>query len=121
MIPVIIILALLHSFIDYKQIRENMHIYHGWETLAYFSACTPLLFWYEWYWILIFAITTRAAVFDILLNLLRGKKWHYNGAGASIIDKIENSLNIPHKVLKIWWIALYIGSIILYYAQEFYD
>lgn len=117
MILAVILLVILHAFIDYKQIREGMHIYHGWETLAYFCTCVLLLFWYEWYWILAFCLTTRAAIFDIALNKFRGKKWDYNGEGASIIDRIENRLNIPHSWLKIWWGGLYIGTIIFYYAK----
>lgn len=118
MIAAFILLVLLHAVIDWYQIRQGWHIQHGWETAAYFAVGIIITFVFSWpfIWAAVLSVTTRAALFDISLNLLRGKKWHYNGAGASIVDRIENSLNIPHKVLKVLWIMVYIGSIILYYA-----
>lgn len=107
MIIYLTILVLINAFVDYVQIKKGLHIFHGWETIAYFAACTPLILFFPFWKILILSITARGALFDIALNLLRGKNWLYNGVGASIIDRIENRL----KISPIW---LRIGGIILF-------
>lgn len=114
MIIYLLILTFIHALIDAIRIRKDMPIRHGMESLAFAALCTPLLIWHPWYWIAPMAITTRAAIFDIALNLLRGKGWLYNGAGSSLIDRIENRTGISMLWIRIGCIGLYLITSAIY-------
>lgn len=114
MILYLLILTVAHAWYDSRQIKQGKHIYHGWESLAFTLLCILLLIWFPWYWIAIIAITTRAAFFDIALNLLRGKDWLYNGVGGSLIDRIENRLGISMFWMRIACIGLHLIMTTIY-------
>ena len=118
MIIYLLILTLIHALIDAIRIRRGGRIYHGWEALAFAALCAPLLIWYPWYWIVLFAVATRAAFFDIALNLFRGKNWLYNGAGGSLIDRIENKLDVSMLWLRICFIWLYLLTVTIYLLER---
>lgn len=112
MILAISLIVILHAWIDAYQIKQGWHIQHGLETAAYFAACSTLLLAFNWLPVLTISITARAAIFDPALNLMRGKQITYNGAGASIIDRLENKTGIQHKYLMIAYLIVFLLNII---------
>ena len=108
MIPYLLILTIAHAWFDARRIKTGKHIYHGWGVLGFALLATALIVWYPSFWIAVIATTTRAAFFDIALNLFRGKNWLYNGAGGSLIDRIENKLGISMFWMRIACIGLYL-------------
>lgn len=108
MTTAIFLIVIVHAWVNSYEIKQGWHIYHGWETVAYFGACSPFLFFHPFWKVLLTAILARVAFFDIALNLFRGKSWLYNGAGGSIIDRIENRLKIKPIILRIGGIAAFV-------------
>ena len=109
----IILIVILHAWIDSIQIKQGIRIFHGFETFAYFCACSPYILFYPWWQVLLISITTRMAFFDIALNLFRGLPWTYNGAGKSVIDRFENKLKLNPVVLRIVGIVIFLISLFI--------
>ncbi len=121
MIEAFVILVLTHAAIDAWQLdpRRQWKIYHGWESAAYAFVCivATLLFGWPAWWAVSLCITTRAALFDPALNLMRGKGLLHNGAGGSLQDRFENWTGINPLWLRIGYGALWILNVIFYYKM----
>jgi len=68
--------------------------------------------------LILFCVLTRMAYFDIMLNLLRGKSWLYEGEikkRKSWIDWFENQTGLPVAVLRIVYLVAFIVYTIIYY------
>lgn len=110
MILILIILTIIHAFIDSKFIKGGKRIYHGWEGLIYAATASSLCLWFVWWRVAIGAVLVRAVFFDPALNLFRGLPIMYNGQGGSIIDRIENKLN--PMVLRIIYVVLFAAFLV---------
>ena len=68
--------------------------------------------------LIFFCILSRLAFYDIMLNLLRGKNWMYEGVIGkykSFWDWLENQTGIPMIIFRLFYIALFIGYTLIYY------
>jgi len=78
-----------------------------------------LIFFYPFWPLILFAVLTRLAFYDALLNLFRGKELFYEGEikrKKSWSDWIENKIGFPTWVFRIIYLAAYITYLIIYYA-----
>ena len=81
-------------------------ILSGWQVV-------PLIFH-----LIAFCLLSRLAFYDIMLNLLRGKNWMYEGVIGkykSFWDWLENQTGIPMIIFRLFYIALFIGYTLIYY------
>jgi len=124
MIPIAyILLNVIHALWHwYRIVKKNITIRSTQKTIEYsvasiLAAVVLILFHYPVLPMILFALLTRMAFFDILLNILRGKSWLYEGEikkRKSWVDWFENQTGLPIWVLRILYIAVYIGYLIIY-------
>lgn len=123
MIPIIyILLNVIHAIWHLHLIKKNETVYSNQKTIEYLVAsiltATVLIFFhYPVLPMILFALLSRMAFFDILLNLFRGKSWVYEGEISkkkSVIDWIENKVGLPIWFLRLLYIACYITYLIIY-------
>ena len=123
MIPIIyILLNVIHAWYHSYLIKKDEVIYSNQKTIEYsvasiLTATVLIFFHYPVLPMILFALLSRMAFFDILLNLLRGKSWLYEGEISkkkSIIDLVENKTGLPIWFLRLFYIACYIGYLIIY-------
>ena len=123
MIPIVyILLNIIHALWHRYLIKRSRTIYSNQKTAEYFIASVLIavvliLFHYPVLPMIIFALLTRMAFFDILLNLFRGKSWLYDGEISkkkSIVDWIENKIGLPTWFFRLLYIAAYITYLIIY-------
>lgn len=68
--------------------------------------------------LILFCVLSRLAFYDIILNLLRGKDWMYEGVIGkykSFWDWLEAQSGIPMMIFRLFYIALFIGYTLIYY------
>ena len=68
--------------------------------------------------LILFCVLSRLAFYDILLNLLRGKNWMYEGQISkykSFWDWLERQTGIPLMIFRLLYIALFVGYTLIYY------
>ena len=123
MIPLTyILLNIIHALWHRYLIKRSRTIYSNQKTAEYFIASVLIavvliLFHYPVFHMILFALLTRMAFFDILLNLFRGKSWLYEGEISkkkSLVDWLENKLGLPVWFLRLFYIAGYITYLIIY-------
>jgi len=117
------ILNLIHALWHWYLIKRNRTILSNQKTIEYsiisilagvilkITLGCPLLP------LILFCVLTRMAFFDILLNLMRGKSWLYEGEikkRKSFVDWFENQTGLPIWVLRILYIVVYIVYLIIY-------
>jgi hypothetical protein len=79
-------------------------------TLFYFSGARLLP-------LILFCFLTRLAFYDALLNIFRGLPIYYEGVPdrkKSGVDWLESKLKIPIWLLRLLYIAAYIGYLLIY-------
>jgi len=122
-IPIVyILLNVIHAVWHSYLIKQGRTIYSNQKTIEYFGASVIIavvliLFPYPVLPMIIFALLTRMAFFDGLLNLFRGKPYLYEGEISkkkSIIDWVENKIGLPTWFFRLLYIAAYIGYFIIY-------
>lgn len=107
---------------------KNTNVNHTRGALLYATACSIigliLLITQHatWYDILIFPLITRAAFFDPILNLMRGKNILYEGVKKpkgkrSWYDEFERKLDLSTFSLRIIYLAVYMSYLIFVYAN----
>lgn len=76
-----------------------------------------VIFFYPFWPVILFAGLTRAAFYDIALNLFRGKRWTYEGdisRKKSWMDWIEYEIGFPPYVYRVLYLAVYVTYLIIY-------
>lgn len=72
--------------------------------------------------LILIPILTRAALFDIALNLMTGNSFTYNGDSSnphrSIIDKLEDKTGFSIFTLRIIYLTIYIGYLIYFFIHQ---
>jgi hypothetical protein len=91
-----------NAYMDYRLISSNKPVNHTWNAIRYSILASILaltyiivkhLGWLDIIWFVIFSYAFRKLVFDIALNLLRGKAWYYvSDTSGSEIDKVEHDI-----------------------------
>ena len=123
MIPIIyILLNVIHAWYHSYLIKKDEVIYSTQKTIEYsvasiLTATVLIFFHYPVLPMILFALLSRMAFFDILLNLFRGKSWIYEGEISkkkSLTDWVENKIGLPIWFLRLFYIACYIGYLIIY-------
>lgn len=114
-----LLIILIQCIWQAKLIKAHKPIKHGWHGLYYAITVLPMLYFFSSFWwqVVVIAVLSRAAWFDPLLNLIRGKYpiLTYNGKGTSgsKIDQWENRFSTTWlAVLKVIYIVGFILTII---------
>lgn len=119
------LIILLQADYQANRFKQNKTINHIGKSAIYCvlsGAIGIAIMWgrwheYEFYWkIPTLIITARAALFDLILNILRSKRWLYIGRGTSgsLQAKIEGELNdFAIGLLRITFYILFIANIII--------
>jgi len=125
MIPLTFILInFLQAFWHKYLIQKNRLIQSGQKIIEYLTisilAGVILKIWFGWQLLplIFFCLLSRLAFFDIMLNLLRGKNWLYEGSIGrykSFWDWLERQSGIPIMIFRLLYIALFIGYTLIYY------
>jgi len=113
-----IIHAVWHSYL----IKHNRTIFSNQKTIEYFivsvlAAVVLIFFHLPVLPMILFALLTRMAFFDGLLNLFRGEPYLYEGEikkKKSFVDWVENKIGWPTWVFRLLYIAAYITYLIVY-------
>lgn len=121
MILVISLIVIVHAAINWYIIeRMKQRPNHFFHVVIYFVVCSTLIIWFPWLKVLAISATARLAIFDPLLNLMRGKNIDYNGAltpvperKKSFWDWVENKIGIKTKYLMIAYVIVFILNIFL--------
>jgi hypothetical protein len=116
-------MCLLHAWYHWYKIEKENKILTSkrkiWEWgLISFVLFICLITIYDPLPLIIFPIVTRLAHFDIALNLMRGKKWDYEGQISkrkSWVDWIEYKIGLPIAVLRIVYLITYFSYLFLYF------
>jgi hypothetical protein len=124
MIPITyILLNLLHAFWHRYLIRKNRLIQSYQKTIEYtgLSALAGVILKFGFGCpilpLILFAVVTRMALFDLFLNLLRGKPILYEGqikSKKSLVDWIEMKIGLPVWFFRILYFAVWIVLLIIY-------
>ena len=122
------LLIIIYQFLTFADAwtdrKGNVNHLRGAILYATGGALVALLFIHRipWYHIALCLLLTRAAFFDVYLNLLRGKPFSYNGDATnpkrSLIDKLEDWTGLSVFWLRVIYIAAYLTHIIIYYATN---
>lgn len=125
MIPLtFILLNLLHAVWHSYLIKKNRLIQSGQKTIEYSigSAITGAMLIFGLGCpvvpVILFCLLSRLTFFDIFLNLLRGKKWLYEGQIGkykSFWDWFERQTGIPIIIFRLLYLVLFIGYTLIYY------
>lgn len=92
----------LQSLVQSHRIKHNLRIYHGWAAAEYalwvgIVSYSAMYLSDEniWWRVAIIGVTIRAALYNFILNKIRGLNWFYSGIGTtkSLEDKILNRLS----------------------------
>ena len=107
-----VIMALVHN----DMIDDGRKIEHGWWGFGYVVFCCGICGLYGSWLLLLDSVLIRKVVFDLSLNLFRGKPLFYvSSSPASIIDKIHNKIfglnSIPYMV--VYFAAMVVISVVL--------
>lgn len=126
MIPLTyIIINFIHAYWHSYLIKKNRLIQSGQKVIEYagLSALTGavLIFGFDCpaVPVILFALLTRLAFFDIFLNLLRGKNWLYEGQikkKKSFMDWIENQTGIPIIIFRLLYLVIFVVYLIIYFV-----
>jgi hypothetical protein len=98
--------------------KRNMPINHFWHGVYYALTALPIMYFFMpvWWQVAVIGVTERFALFDFMLNKIRGKSLWYNGEGTtnSLQDQLENELSaLWVKVLKVLYVLIFITVLIL--------
>lgn len=111
----------IHAYLDFRQIQKGIYIKHKteayWFALACFILFWGLLKWSEPIPLIIFPLITRAALFNFMLCLFRGKNpLTYIGEkkNKAWFDKIEEMVGLPVWLLRLFYLLIYVIYLILY-------
>lgn len=111
----------LHAFWHSVRIRKGELILSRRKTaeviVINLIAGTGLIFFFPFWPIVLFAVLTRAAFYDPLLNILRGKPITYEGTinkEKSKIDDWENKTGLSAMAFRVIYLAAYIIYLIIY-------
>lgn len=125
MIPIVyILLNFLHAVWHYYLIKKNRLIKSGQKIIEYsvisILAGLILKIWFGWQLIplILFCVLCRAAFFDAFLNLLRGKRFDYEGqisSKKSLWDWFENWVGLPVWFYRIIYLAAFVIYTIIYF------
>jgi len=124
MIPLTyLILNIVHALWHWYLIKRGRTIFSNQKTIEYsiisilaavilklVSGCPVLP-------LILFAVLTRVAFFDIALNLFRGKNWLYEGeikSKKSLTDWIESKTELPILAFRVAYIIIYVAYLIFY-------
>lgn len=92
MIIIVVLYNILNAAIHADMIKKHKHIDHfAWGVLYALFISLLCAFNGEWWPIVLFCIVSRKPVFDISLNLMRGKSvWYVSSSTTSTIDRFIN-------------------------------
>lgn len=93
-------------------------IYHTIEATIYVAACAILVAWVQWWWVALYALFVRAALFNPVYNTFMGHDLDYVGE-YSLIDRIERRTGIPSYVFRLVYVFLLMALNLLYYLNLF--
>lgn len=124
-IPLIVLITILHAYLDAQKIKKHEYIDHSWRSTIYFFSCLlcTILIEYtstipNWYPFacLGLIVTTRVSIFDYALNIFRNKPLSYTSlTTSSTIDQFYNKYKININIIRITsWIITIISYIYLY-------
>lgn len=84
-----------------KLFAAQRSINHTVHAIIYCAGMVPVLifFWPCWWQVIAIGVLERLALFDPILNRIRGKPYYYNGTPGSWMDRIENKLSA-------WWVFI---------------
>jgi hypothetical protein len=113
-----LIITIVQCYWQKTLFKRNLPISHAWHAVYYCLTILPMMYFFRaWWWqVAVIGVLERLAVFDVCLNLIRGKPLFYNGAGTtgSWLDKLENSLSVTWmRVLKVGYVLVFIIVLIL--------
>jgi hypothetical protein len=121
------ILYIIINVVDAYSDRNRV-VNHKRGALIYAAACfiiaIPLLVSHNATWldVCVFPLITRAAFFDPVLNLIRGKSILYEGkkkpkGEGSFIDELERRIGLSTFWLRIVYLKIYISYVIFIYVD----
>jgi len=124
MIPLaFILLNFLHALWHKHLINQN-YLIKSWRKIIEYTALSLLagltiliLSGGQVVPLILFAVLTRLAWFDLFLNILRGKPLFYQGQISkkkSLTDWFEKQTGIPIAILMIFYIGLFVLYLIIY-------
>jgi hypothetical protein len=124
--PIYILLNIIHAWWHwYLIVKQNKTITSSQKAFEYglISLLTfiPLLAFEKALPLIILPILTRAAFYDGLLNLFRGKAFLYEGQISkkkSVVDWIEDKIGLPTIIFRLLYALIYIGYLIFYLVKH---
>ncbi len=120
--PIYILLNIIQAWWhSYLIVKKNKTITSSQKTFEYGLICLltfiPLLAFEKALPLIILPLVTRAAFYDGLLNLFRGKPFLYEGQISkkkSVIDWIEDKIGLPIWFFRLFYSLTYISYLIYY-------
>lgn len=98
---------------DYRDIEKGPEILKYLAASAIVGVVSLLLFHSSWYFILLVALLTRCAFFDVGFNLATKRSWNYeNPKGKSKWDKWELKTGIPFELRFSLYVLFYLLTVI---------
>lgn len=125
MIHVYVILAvLLSAFIEglrIEAVKGQWLNVPKWVSVLIAAALNGVIFWIcgfeKWYYVIPEMIFVRGAIYDPVLNRLRGLKWNYISERTnSLLDRLEAKIGLHFWPQRILYGILALTFIILYYV-----
>jgi hypothetical protein len=105
---------------QHRLFKANKPISHKLHAVYYCLAILPMIYFFSaWWWqVVVIAVLERLALYDPVLNIVRGKRpiltYNGNGTTGSWWDRVENKLSLfAVTALKMLYIVGFILTLIL--------